>query len=70
MKMTQNGISTTQNGQEQFETFHHNRKNFVQYDYRTPDGELFSTCKPSLEECRQAKENWLKQTIATRDKTA
>jgi len=58
-KLTQNGISTTQNGQEQFEEFHHNRKTFVQYDYRTPDGELFSTVKPSLESAREAKENWL-----------
>lgn len=44
-RMTQNGISTTHAGQEQYETFyssHRGRKiSRVMYDYRTQDGELF-----------------------------
>jgi len=49
------------NGQEQYETFMSNitRKTAVQYDYRHTDGELFSCVKPTLEACRQAKENWI-----------
>jgi hypothetical protein len=31
----------------------------VQYDYRDSDGNLFSTVKPTLEQCREARDNWL-----------
>lgn len=51
-------------GNEQYETFTTSigRKKIkkVQYDYRHNDGELFSCIKSSIEECRAAKENWLK----------
>ena len=61
--MTKDGISTTQAGQEQYETFyssHHGRKvSRVQYDYRTPDGVLFSVVAPTLQECRQKRDEWL-----------
>ena len=44
-RMTQNGISTTQAGQEQYETFYSARRgkkiSRVMYDYRTHDGDLF-----------------------------
>lgn len=53
--------SNLANGQEQHETFKSRsaRKTAVQYDYRHTDGELFSCVKPTLEVCRQAKENWI-----------
>ena len=61
--MTHNGISTTKAGQEQYETFysaHRGRKvTRVMYDYRTPDGELFSAVAPTLRECRQKRDEWL-----------
>lgn len=32
-----------------------------QYDYRTESGELFACCASTLEECRQRRDNWLKE---------
>ncbi len=62
-RMTQNGISTTKAGQEQYETFyssHRGRKvQRVMYDYRHTDGELFSWVAPTLKECRQRRDEWL-----------
>lgn len=61
-RMTVNGISTTQKGQEQYETFCINRrtrKKAVQYDYRDLDGELFSCVRPTLKECRGQRDIWL-----------
>ena len=67
-RMTQNGISTTQDRQEQYETFysaHRGRRiTRVMYDYRTQDGELFSIVAPTLRECRRKRDEWL----AKRDK--
>lgn len=44
-RKTQNGISTTQKGQEQYEAFYYThrgeRVEQIMYDYRTEDGELF-----------------------------
>jgi len=55
--MNKNGVSTTTaTEQEQFETFTAKGKTFVQYDYRSADGKLFSIVKPSLELCRQARD--------------
>lgn len=62
-RMTRNGISTTQAGQEQYETFyssHRGKKvSKVMYDYRTAAGELFSVVAPTLRECRQKRDEWL-----------
>ncbi len=61
--MTQTGISTTQAGQEQYETFysaHRGRKvSRVMYDYRTAEGDLFSVVDPTLQECRLKRDEWL-----------
>ena len=36
------------------------KRTLVQYDYRHPtDGELFSCVKPTLDECRAARDKWL-----------
>ena len=35
------------------------RRTLVQYDYRHTDGELFACVKPSLDECRAARDKWL-----------
>ena len=63
IRMTQNGISTTQAGHEQYETFysaHRGRRiTRVMYDYRTHEGELFSVVAPTLKECRQKRDEWL-----------
>ncbi len=62
-RMTQDGISTTKAGHEQYETFyssHQGRKvQRVMYDYRTEEGELFSVVAPTLKECRKKRDEWL-----------
>ena len=64
-KMTINGVSTcTEAGTEKYEKFQsgfgRSKRILVQYDYRHPtNGELFSCVKPSLDECRAARDKWL-----------
>lgn len=63
--LTQNGISTTTApGQEQWERFtsHLSRRpeTRIQYDYRHTDGQLFSCVRKTLEDCRAARDQWLK----------
>lgn len=48
------------NGEEQYETFERRHKEYFQYDFRDTDGELFSTVKPTLDACRAARDEWLK----------
>jgi hypothetical protein len=49
-------------GCEQYEEFYSNalHRDLVQYDYRHTDGVLFSCVKRSLEDCRAARDRWLK----------
>ena len=63
-RMTINGVSTCQTaGTEKYESFQtsfgRKRRTLVQYDYRHTDGELFSCVKPTLEECRRLRDEWL-----------
>lgn len=63
--MTINGVSTCQTaGTEKYESFQigfgRKRRAFVQYDYRHTDRELFSCVKPTLEECRRLRDEWIK----------
>jgi len=62
--MTKNGISTcTEIGQENYEAFVNKRgreqRRYYQYDYRHDNGQLFSCVKPTLQECRDARDRWL-----------
>ena len=63
--MTINGVSTcTEAGTEKDEKFQtgigRRKRTLVQYDYRhLTDGELFSCVKPTLDECRTARDKWL-----------
>ena len=63
-KMTVNGVSTTQKGQEQYETFSVStrpKRTAVQYDYRsTETGELFICVRPTLAQCRLQRDQWLR----------
>ena len=54
-----NGCSTCPKGQEMHETFMRDSKEFVQYDFRTFGGELFSCVAGSLDEARQLRDSWL-----------
>ena len=64
-RMTINGVSTcTEAGTEKYERFQsgigRRKRTLVQYDYRHPiDRELFSCVKPTLDECRAARDKWL-----------
>ena len=53
----------TEAGTEKYEKFQmgigRRRRTLVQYDYRHTDGELFSCVKPTLDECRTARDKWL-----------
>jgi len=69
MKTDKQGCSTCPAGQEQYEfitlgvevspKFRGQKR--VQYDYRTPEGVLFSTVSTSLEVARLKRDNWLKE---------
>lgn len=55
-----NGCSTTlAPGREQYEFFTMGGKRLCQYDYRHPNGELFSRVEPTLEACRTFRDDWL-----------
>ena len=57
-------------GQESYEKFKApNRKTYIQYDYRDNDGELFSTVRPSLEDCRQQRNAWLSKRTQSKIET-
>lgn len=65
--LSKNGVSTcTEAGQEKYVYFNlmprlRRKSRYVQFDYRHTDGELFSTCAPTLEICRERRDEWLKQ---------
>lgn len=65
--LNKNGVSTCQAGQENYVYFNlisrQRRKNrYCQYDYRdAQDGELFATVAPTLEICRERRDEWLKR---------
>lgn len=50
-------------GQEKYESymsgFGRKKTKMYQYDYRHTDGELFSCCAPTLDECRRRRNAWL-----------
>lgn len=61
--MTINGVSTCTAG-ENYEKFKLKIgckvRTLYQYDYRdTTTGELFSSVKPTLDECRRLRDEWL-----------
>ena len=64
-RMTINGVSTcTEAGMEKYERVQlcigRLKRTLVQYDYLNPtDGELFSCVKPTLDECRAARDKWV-----------
>ena len=63
--MSEGGVSTTKSGEEKYEKFTtrvgRKSRTMYQYDYRTPDGELFSCVAPSLESCRAKRDVWLEK---------
>lgn len=67
--LTENGVSTTKGlGEEKFTKCclgAFRGQIYFQYDYRHTNGELFSTLRPTLEQCRKERNGWLMQkTVA------
>lgn len=63
-KMSVNGVSVCATGQENYERFEARRgKWFYQYDYRHTDGELFSVVLPTLDKCREQRDEWVADKI-------
>lgn len=62
------GCSTCKAGEERYEEFSASlcRGKRVQYDYRTPDGELFSCVAKTLQGARARRDLWLKEREAKR----
>lgn len=59
MKSDIQGCSTCPRGAEQYEEFTWDGRRCVQYDYRTPDGKLFSCIASSLPNARAKRDRWL-----------
>ena len=61
MKSDVNGCSETARDQEQYEEFYSvaSRGYRVQYDYRTPDGRLFSCIARTVQEALRRRDEWL-----------
>ena len=57
------GCSVCEAGKENYPTFSTRlgRKQVkrVQYDYRTPEGDLFACVGQSLDDCRRKRDEWL-----------
>lgn len=63
-KMSVNGVSVCATGQENYEHFEARRgKWFYQYDYRHTDGELFSVVLPTLDKCREQRDEWVADKV-------
>lgn len=63
--LNKNGVSTCGAGQENYVYFNlmprlRKKSRYCQYDYRHEDGELFATVAPTLEICRERRDEWLK----------
>lgn len=63
MKTDLKGCSTCQPGEEHFEEYENDGVLFIQYDYRTPSGELFSCIGRSLEGCRARRDKWIQDIV-------
>ena len=65
MKTDVNGCSTNPAGEEQYEHFDvrvgRTERRMVQYDYRTPDGRLFSCVAHSVADARSRRDAWLQK---------
>lgn len=71
MQTDVNGRSTCKPGEERHESFRSRitGKTLVQYDYRASDGELFTIIRPTLEECRAKRDEWLRNRSSERSRS-
>jgi hypothetical protein len=64
MESDRNGCSTCLEGCEQYEGCFMNGKKYIQYDFRTTTGELFSCIERSLIAARERRDAWFQKLIA------
>jgi hypothetical protein len=63
MRTDKQGCSTCQPGREQWESFYVNpgtirERLMIQYEYRSPEGALFTTVQSTLAKCIALKDEW------------
>lgn len=63
MKSDNRGQVDCPSGEERHEFYHSGitNRNMIQYDYRTPAGELFSCITYNLEDARKRRDRWLRE---------
>ena len=61
--MNVNGCSTCENGKQKYEIFYSRtlKKYMCQYEYRTPDGKLFTCVSQSLKQAVEKRNIWLER---------
>lgn len=69
--ISRNGISVCPTGEEKYVYFNvtprlKNKGRHCQFDYRHTDDTLFSIVATTLEKCREKRDKWLKDKIATK----
>lgn len=59
-------------GQERYHNVYARRhgRQYVEYTYRTPEGQLFIAVLPTLAECQAARNKWLVEEVAARQRRA
>jgi hypothetical protein len=55
------GCSSCPPGQEKHSEFIFRKNKLIHYDYRTPEGVLFSTIQNSLREAQMARDRWFER---------
>ncbi|MFR9543607.1 MAG: DUF3873 family protein [Rikenellaceae bacterium] len=61
-------VSTCPIGEERYKYFDltprpRRRGRYIQYEWRSPTNELFSCVAPTLEQCREKREVWIKGRV-------
>lgn len=59
--INKNGCSFCPAGKENYTTFKsYDGKKYYQYDFRSINGDLFTCVAPTLQKCREKRDNWFK----------
>jgi hypothetical protein len=55
------GCANIANGEEQWEAYFSklSKKQLIEYQYRAENGKLFSCVRPTVEKCRDLRDEWL-----------
>jgi len=67
MKTDINGCSTCPPGEDHYEFYTFRGQEYIQYDYRHTNGELFSCVAKTLTEARARRDEWLSKFEKVKD---